>query len=183
MSHQFLITRINKPKLNKHTRIRPGVLKKFGDHGGVQRSRGIVQDNCLWLLHGKDTEYGVSVTRIALFLAQAPLVTVTAQQDWNTSQFSSVDKKTMIMRIRTLMWPYITFCSSRSQMFECIMWAGVVRDTSLSEVYWWWHLFILLLQKYVKIYFWRAFFKIVSSFLHFRGKLQFIWFEKKKKSF
>ena len=47
---------------------------------------------------------------------------------------------------------------------------GVLRDTSLSEVYWWWHLFILLLQKYVKIYFWRAFFKILSSFWHFRGK-------------
>ena len=85
MSHQFLeIIQPSKNvfiKLNKHTRIRPGVLEKVGDHGGVQRSRSIVQDNSLGLLHCKDTEYGVSVTRIALFLAQAPLVTVTAQQD------------------------------------------------------------------------------------------------------
>ena len=51
-----------------------------------------------------------------------------------------------------------------------VQWPGVLRNTSLSEVYWWWHLFILLLQKYVQIYFWRAFFKILSSFWHFRGK-------------
>ena len=57
------------------------VLEEVGDHGRVEGAGGVVEDDGLGLLHGQHSEHGVSVTRTELFLDQAPLVRVTAQQE------------------------------------------------------------------------------------------------------
>ena len=50
--------------------------------------------------------------------------------------------------------------------------AGVLRDTSFSEVYWWRGILILLLQKYGKIYFLRAICQKKCLKLKIRAPLQ-----------
>jgi hypothetical protein len=48
--------------MSEHTRVGSGIGEQLGNHGRVERSRGVVEHRGLGLLHRQHPEYRVPVT-------------------------------------------------------------------------------------------------------------------------